>query len=180
MIESLLAEHIAAVACFSPMGDSGLSMWEQAQASVPFYPPENDRKLLALAARAGTGDVSAQRELATFSLYTALQGGDETDRLAYVIEGLMVARMAAAHGHVDDQFLCASMLSLAALLSGNESAQMFAAEALARMELLADEPGDIGEQAARIVTMCADGEAPETLELAKRFRDDLVAAKGVI
>ena len=47
------------------------------------------------------------------------------------------------------------------------------------MELLADVDGDIGENAARIVTLCAEGEAPETLEIAMQFRADLVAAKGV-
>lgn len=176
---SVLAEHVSAAACFSPMGESGLSMWEQAQASVPFYPPEDNTNLLALTAKAATGDALAQRELATFSLYTALTGGDETDRLGYIIEGLMVARMAAAQGDIDDQFLCATMLSMAAILSEGETSTMFAAEALARMELLADEPGDVGEQAARIVTLCAESEAAETLEIAKIFRADLVAAKGV-
>jgi hypothetical protein len=88
--------------------------------------------------------------------------------------------MAAAQGDVDDQFLCAAMLSFAAVMSEGESAVMFAGEALARMELLADEPGDIGEQAAQIVTMCAEAEAPEVMQFAKVFRDDLVVAKGVI
>jgi hypothetical protein len=97
-----------------------------------------------------------------------------------VVEGLMVARMAAAQGDVDDQFLCAAMLSFAAVMSEGDSAVMFAGEAVARMELLADEPGDVGEQAAQIVTMCAEAEAPEVMHFAKVFRDDLVAAKGVI
>lgn len=175
---SVLAEHVATMACFTPLAGSDLSMWEQAQSAVPFYDPDKPSNLLALTARAATGSVEAQRELATFALYTALSGGDEADRLSYVIEGLMVARMAAAHGHVDDQFLCASMLSLAAMLSDGESAQMFAGEALARMELLADADGDIGENAARIVAMCGDAEAPDTLRFAQTFRADLIAAKG--
>lgn len=178
MSESLFAEHVATVACFLPIGGEP-SMFEQAQAAVPFYPPDAPQNLLATTVRAAHGDVSAQRELATFALYAALQGGDDIDRLSFVIEGLMCARMAAAQGDPGDQFLCASMLSLAALLCDGESAQQFAAEALARMELLADAEGDIGEQAARIVAMCGDGEAPETLKLAKQYRAELVAAQGI-
>ena len=89
----------------------------------------------------------------------------------------MFARMASCQsGDDDDVLLVIAMLSLASILAAGPAANDFTAEAIARLELLADRDGEVGESASRLLVQCADREAAQTMELAKAYRARLAAA----
>ena len=120
-------------------------------------------------ADAAIGDIEAQRALADESVRMAREDPD-IDPILTLCEGLVVARMAAAHGNSGDRGRVVSMLAVAAELcerdGDNDSADIFIGEAIARMSLLADEGVDL---AATGLNRAAEHASTDAMEMAKNF-----------
>ena len=125
-------------------------------------------------AKAATGNIEAQRLLADEALSRVIEdcGGDPLTTLS---EGLIFARMAASHGDGNDHGRAIVILSLASLFCCEEVATDLAAEAIARLEILADS-GD--EASAALLATNADKETAETMRLAKEFRTRILQRAG--
>ena len=171
---SAIAAAVATWAFFTRDGDKP-SLHDQVQAGVAYSPGGIDP--MGLIGQAARGDIAAQRQLADMAIYLALKG-DGCDPIVTLSEGLMMQRLAAAQGNDDDQMATIVMLSLASVLAQGEMARDFASEALARLEMLANGAGEMAEQAAQLLTAVAPHETAETMEIAKDYRDRLLA-KGV-
>lgn len=99
--------------------------------------------LIPLAAR---GDLEAQRHLAILaaaSLHVPEAQSPTFDPVPAALEAASFARLAAAQGNDDDRARAVTLLSLAAVLTHNHG---YAAEALAWLELLADEGHALADQ----------------------------------
>lgn len=171
-----LCLHVVQKMLVDPLPGHDMGMLAAALTGVPFSDNHGDpMALLPLAAR---GDADAQREIALQALYGAL-GALDGDPLILLSEGLMFARMAACQsGDGEDIMTVIAMLSLASTLTPGPAGCDFAAEAIARLESLADHDGEVGEQASRLLVLCAEREPAQTLELAKSYRARMVAATG--
>ena len=138
---------------------------------------------LAAAARGG---LQAQRDLANEAVRMAFER-DETGQFVNnpetcMTEGLILARLAAAHGELADQGLVISMLALLLEVCGEEGFEDQAAECVARISMVADQAGaNPGiEMAANLMPQIAEGSSAEAMALAKdytaRIKD--LAAQG--
>lgn len=120
-------------------------------------------------ADAAIGNIEAQRALAEESVRMAREDPD-IDPILTLCEGLVVARMAAAHGNQGDRGRVVAMLTVAADIclhqGDDESADIFVGEALARMSLLADEGLDL---AANGLNRAAEHASADAMEMAKNF-----------
>lgn len=129
----------------------------------------------ALLACAGEGDIGAQRELADMAIRVAIAGGPECDPFVVLSEGLIFARMADRVGEADDAMRVVTMLALLSTLASGQAARDIAAEAIARLEMIANGASDHAEHAATLLASHAQGEQPETMRLAQEYRDRLGA-----
>ena len=92
--------------------------------------------------------------------------------MSEVQEGLIFARLADRHNEIDDAMRVVSMLALASTLEGPGGREK-AAEAIARLELIANGDSRLAEDAAEILANCADDEQAATMQLAQQYRDRL-------
>lgn len=99
---------------------------------------------LAAAAR---GSLEAQRAIANEAVRMAFSGEHDAEKA--LLEGLIFARLAAAHGHIADQGLVISMIALLGEVVGEDAVPSEVAEALARLEWVAN-------QSSEGVEPCAD------------------------
>ena len=93
--------------------------------------------------------------------------GDDADPVTTLSEGLIFARLAAAHGDVSDDERLVGMLTITAFLSGEDGAAELRGEAMARVAMLAD----AGVEAAEF-QLASDAEqaSPEIMALAQAYR----------
>lgn len=129
----------------------------------------------ALLACAGEGDIGVQRELADMAINVTIAGGPECDPFVVLSEGLIFARMADRVGEADDAMRVVTMLALLSTLACGQAARDIAAEAIARLEMIANGASDHAEHAATLLASHAQGEQPETMRLAQEYRDRLGA-----
>lgn len=117
-------------------------------------------------ADAAIGDIKAQRALADESVRIVNEEPDEDPGTA-LREGLVFARMAAAHGTEADHGRVVAMLALAAQIAENENdpetAEILGAEAIARVAVLADAGMELAENT---IGKMADNATPATMALA--------------
>ena len=117
-------------------------------------------------AAAATGCLEAQRALADSAIQMVLAGCD-ADPVTTLSEGLIFARLAAAHGDVSDDERLVGMLTITAFLSGEDGAAELRGEAMARVAMLAD----AGVEAAEFqLASDADQATPEIMALAQAYR----------
>lgn len=124
-------------------------------------------------ADAAIGDIDAQRAMANEALRIANEDRD-SDAGTALREGLIFARMAAAHGNAADKGRVVGMLALAAALAEQEgdqyTAETMGAEAIARVAVMADEGVELAENS--IVTM-ADNASPSTMAMALEYQSQM-------
>lgn len=115
--------------------------------------------------RAGSGDLAAQRALAS-----CLAFGSETPSSEAMFAAEVMARLAASHGDAEHRRYLAGLLAVCAghsRDSGHEKAAIRReTDCMAILTHLADE-GD--EMAAETIVKLADGFSPEAMEAAKRL-----------
>lgn len=103
-----------------------------------------------LLAPAAKGDVAAQRHLALIAAVqslrsiAALPSDQPSSPIPSLVEAVVFARLAAAHGEECDRTLLIFLLSLAAIFAGEAD---YAAEALAWIEVAADQGDELADQA---------------------------------
>lgn len=125
---------------------------------------------------AAKGDVEAMRFLADQAIRRVL-AGEEAAPLITLHEGAMFARMAAAASDdPGEHILVALILAMTANLDP-EDATTYAAEMVARLELVAEGDSPLGEQMAQLVASNLGREQAETMALAKEYRARILAAK---
>ncbi|MCK9543207.1 MAG: hypothetical protein M0R03_14395 [Novosphingobium sp.] len=164
--------HVAQATLFDRIPGKDFSLHDMSMAGVPYC--ENPADPLALIPRAARGDLAAQREIAEQALYYVLSEGDRIDRPVTLAEGLMFARMAASQTDDErDAMRVVMMLSLASLITVGEASTDYAAECIARLEMVADGATTMAEAAASLLARCAEQEKPETLMIARQYRDRL-------
>lgn len=91
---------------------------------------------------AARGSLQAQRDIANAAVAQAFSGAEDVDPARMLLEGLCFARLAAAHGHIEDQGLVISMMALLMQVAGAEACEDEMAEAIARMEVVAAQGGE--------------------------------------
>lgn len=128
---------------------------------------------LALAAR---GSLQAQRDLANEAVRLAVDEPDDFDPSRTLREGLVFARLAAAHGRLEDQGLVIAMLANLAAHEGEHNAPDELAEGMARLGIVADCGGPEGEDAAAMLNRLAGEAHPIILEAAKEYTKRLTGA----
>lgn len=179
----LVREDIAAREPVSPicadLAEASFFKGEQsphqlARAGIPLHPRQN-RDPLDLIRIAGEGDTQAQRDLAEMAIMTALSGKPNVDPFLTLSEGLIFARLADRHDDPDDAMRIIIMLALASTISSGPAATDAAAEAIARLEMIADTDADVAEVAADLLANCGRWERRETMKLAKQYRDRLIS-----
>lgn len=133
-------------------------------------------------AKAAKGDLDAQRYLANQAVDMAFlhdEGGEFiNDPVQCLIEGLVFARLAAAHGHVADQGLVISMLGLLSQFGDEEDTKEIVAEAIARAENVAEMGGEESAVVDQWLLAVADASVPGTVELAKEMRKAMLAGEA--
>lgn len=122
---------------------------------------------------AATGDIAAQRLLADAAVQMAAEYGLDEDPLPYVQDGLIFARLAAAHGNDDDKGRLISMLAIAAELCGDERSNEFSGEALAVAELVAEAGNDLMSD---LLPQVVEKLNPEVVAMAQGFRERMITA----
>jgi hypothetical protein len=145
-----------------------------ARGAYPFPRPSEADPFSKLTA-AARGSLQAQRDLADEATRLAFQR-TETGELANdpetcLIEGLVLARLAAAQGDVGDQGRVIGMIALLAEVVGEESVTEQLGEAMARMALMADLKSGLGAEAA-------DKAADAMVEMAGWSSAEVVAMAG--
>ncbi len=127
---------------------------------------------------AARGDLEAQRKLSMYCAYLVYRGLSaeaHENHTATLAEAISIGRLAAAHGEDKDKMAIAIFLAMGAIYSADyASALEWAAECIARLELLADEGH---ESAADLLATLAGTETPEVLKLAQIYRARFVEAK---
>lgn len=121
---------------------------------------------------AAMGSVEAQRALAEMSLAMAKDQDDEGLMLC-LLEGLVFARLAAAHGDPADEGRVISMLALCGEIcaaSQSPGQDVFMGEATARISRLADQGVEIAEN--NIIAQI-EASTPGAVRLAKMFEERL-------
>jgi len=146
---------------------------QNALARKPLVEGFADPDPFALMAYAAEGDVRAQRELADMAILLALSGVGEVDPSTTLSEGLVLARLAECHGGIEDAMRVVTMLALASTLAADQAARDLAAEAIARLEIIADGASCHAECAAQQLASHAQREQPETMRLAQDYRERL-------
>ncbi len=110
---------------------------------------------------AATGDLAAQRALAEAAFVMASACDLDEDPMPYIQDGLIFARLAAAHGEQADRATLLSALAAAAKYAPDEHKDHYAGEALAMCEQFADEGNDaIGD----LLPMIAEQATPAELQ----------------
>lgn len=122
----------------------------------------NPYSKLSAAAR---GDIEAQRAIAESAASIAFEtnaGGELLhDPFTVLTEGLVFARLAASQGGIAEQGLVIAMLSALAELCAGEASDDAMAEAIARVEHVANLEGTGSEDAAQWLPALIDACAPE-------------------
>lgn len=126
----------------------------------------NPHAVITAAAR---GSLAAQRALAKTLANMAREELSAHGRQMTLVEALVFARLAAAHGDVADQGLVLVLIAMRAKDAGEEPSAAETAEALARMASVADQQGQCSEQAAIAVLELAEAAAPEVVVAAQRI-----------
>lgn len=121
---------------------------------------------------AATGDITAQRLLAEAAVQMAVDCGPDLDPMPFVQDGLVFARLAAAHGEAADKGRLLSMLAVAAEICSPDCREEYAGEALALAETLADEGNElIGDLLPMIAEQTTAGE----MQAAMMFKERMAA-----
>ena len=126
---------------------------------------EGEQNPFVRLAAAARGDLTAQRGIADEVLRRITQD-QELDSMLF-IEGLMFARLAAAHGDQHDSNRLIGLMSMARLFVGPADATSILAEALARVSLSADNGC---EGADLYLNASAAEEPPEVVALSHLYR----------
>ena len=140
-------------------------------ATAPLTDLEASFGLLKGAAR---GDIAAQRALADQAV-SLVRNRPDLDPVWLLNDGLIFARMAATQGNVSDEGRVIAMLALVGDLCDEqgepETGAPFAAEAIARVSLLADLGVDLAD-----VTLgkAADNATPAIMAMAKQYERALL------
>jgi len=104
---------------------------------------------------------------------------DETPLLT-LHEGAMYARMVASlTNDAEDHMGVVFFLVACSDLADDQTAQIYAGEMIARLEIAADGTGELAENAATILANMLGNESPETLALAMEYRRRIIAAKDI-
>lgn len=126
---------------------------------------------------AAAGSLEAQRALASEACRLTVSG--ETDPYITMVEGLVFARMAAAHGDSGDVGRVLAMLAicsdLCAQAGQSERAMAHDAEALATAAAAADLGLPIEEE---LLDLAVAGSAPETVQAAQELRRVIAGGKN--
>jgi hypothetical protein len=147
-----------------------------ALAGAPLRPGNPYPDPMALLPAAAEGDRQAQRDLADVAILRALSSQPEVDPFTTLSEGLVFARLAdRGDGNPDDAMRVVTMLALGSTLTSGSAARDMAGEAIARLELHADSGSILADQSADLLASCAQHESPETMRIAKDYRDRLTA-----
>lgn len=125
----------------------------------------------ALLRAAATGDITAQRQLADGACMMAATQPD-FDPLPIISDGLVFARLAAAHGETADAGRLISMLVTACNLCSDERQYEYAGEALAVAERMA-EAGD--ESVADVMPSLAEQLPLQVVAYAQDYRKRMAA-----
>lgn len=168
---SPVCEKLAHAAFFT--GDN--SAFRAARLGIPLRIGEADPDPLDLLKRAADGDTEAQRDFADLATLWALSGEPTLDPFMALSEGLILARMADRHNDISDAMRVVVMLAMASTLGVGTAARDMAAEAIARLELIADGDSVLAEESADLLASCAEHESSETMEIAQNYRDRLSA-----
>ena len=128
---------------------------------------------------AARGNLPAQREFANECVKAAFQQDKDgkflSDPVRCLHEGLVFARLAAAHGHVADQGLVISMIALLCEITGEDECGADLAEAIARIEEAANQGGPGAEMADRLLPSLIDGVSADVAAMAKFQREQMKA-----
>ena len=139
---------------------------------APLSDLETNFSLLKVAAR---GDVAAQRALADQSV-KLIGNRSDLNPISLLNDGLIFARMAATQGDAHDEGRVMSMLALLGDICGelgdHDMGAVCAAEAIARLSLLADQGVDLADQN---LGKAADNASPAIMIMAKQFERALRA-----
>lgn len=127
----------------------------------------------ALLKEAAIGNVEAQRKLAEAAAIMAVNCDQSDDPMAYMQDGLVFARLAAAHGGDGDKGRLIEMLSMACQICGDEREAVFAAEAFAVAELVAEQGN---EAVGDAIPAVAEQMTPEAMQMAKAYRERMLKA----
>lgn len=126
----------------------------------------------ALLKLAGAGDLAAQLALANRAVQLACDPESGCDPYLTIVEGMVFARMAAAQGGMEANKVCLTLAGLLCHVAGSDLCVDHLAEAIARVELMAD-AGD--EEAALTLSTLAENATPEIMATAQHFRARLSA-----
>lgn len=171
------------VAALSQKADSeGITMSElvrravEAQVSTPTAKVEALDPFAVLEA-AATGSLDAQRAIADRAFALALDSDTDRDPETVLTEGLVFARLAAAHGDISDQGRAINMLNLLAGYLGEEAAEEQIGEAVARISLIADAGVELADI---LLPDLAASISSDAMAQAKCFRSRITDRIGVI
>src|SRR5690606_3738358 len=158
---SPVCESLAHAAFFT--GDN--SPFRAARLGIPLRDGETDPDPLHLIRRAAEGDTQAQRDFADLATLWSLAGHPTLDPFTALSEGLIFARMADRHDDIEDAMRVVVMLALASTVGVGFAARDMAAEAIARLELIANGDSVLAEDSADLLANCAAQETAETMEI---------------
>lgn len=133
----------------------------------------SDFNPFALLKPAATGDLVAQRQLADAAFSMARSCDQDFDPMAFMQDGLVFARLAAAQGNDGDKGRLIGMLALASELCGDERQHEYTGEALAVAELMAEGGNDYTADA---IPALAETASPEAMQMAKFYRERMMGA----
>lgn len=124
-----------------------------------------------LMARASAGDLEAQRSMRDMALQSYAEGG--TDLMTASFWALIMARLAAAHGHRADRMALASTLCIHAAFVADlcpERHDDHVGEAFAIIDTLADGTDQVAEHAADYLQQHSQHVRPEVMRRATELR----------
>jgi hypothetical protein len=112
--------------------------------------------------------------MANAAVATAFCGETGIDPELVLLEGLVFARLAAAHGHEADTGLFVSMVGLLAQVAGQDTHADEMGEAVARISRLADNGSEL---AGQMLGTFAESVSPEAMVAAKEYAERLDGGK---
>ena len=147
-------------------------------ADVRDAPPSDLETSFGLLKGAARGDIAAQRDLADRSVLLA-QSRSDLNPLSVLSDGLIFARLAASQGDARDDRRVISMLALMGdlcdQLGDADNGEVFAAEYIARISLLADQGGELADMA---LGKAANNATPAIMTLALDYERAIRAGGG--